>query len=156
MNNLTEEKPVPILKDNYLAMVEGSVGSEAFRHFYAIIGGEKRDITKKGRLSCAYFVSSILKIFNLISGLHLTVTGTVKDLKRSGWIMIGQSRAPRGAVIVWESVKDQNESHRHIGFCLGRNLAVSNDSKTGKIAKHHLTFQNKRRIESIWQHKAIL
>jgi len=137
--------------ENYLTFIKRSVDSEIWRHVYAEVDGEKKDIVENGNLSCAIFVSSILKIFDLIESLHTTVNGTIKDLEKSGWQQIAEPKI--GAILIWEKVDfSENNFHKHIGFYVGENLAVSNDFKTGKIILHHFTFDNQRKMEKIFFH----
>jgi len=121
-------KPQPLTQRNYLLFAVGTVGSKAFRKLYYNVGGKTIDVLYDGDLSCAYFVTSVLKIFDLIGAMHTTVKGSVADLKQHGWKRIAKPR--EGAVIVWAAKTFTNgETHRHIGFYLGKGKAVSNSSK---------------------------
>ena len=105
---------------------------------------------RNGELSCAFFVSGILKMFDLASGLHGTVDGTVKDLEKSGWQKIDKPEI--GSVIVWEGKEyDDGEIHKHIGFYIGDDQAISNSTKQGFPVKHEWTFDGKRIIEAIYR-----
>jgi len=151
------QKIAPLLKESYLTMIKNSKNSRMFANFYVKLDGKRKDITKDGRFSCAYFVSCILKIFGLISDIHLTVKGTIRDLLKSGWVSI---RKPKiGSVLVWEEknfgTRDRPDRHYHIGFYIGNNRAVSNSSSKKKIAIHHFTFNNKRKIVKIYWNKKI-
>lgn len=145
--------------DTYLAVIKNSVGAKIWQNSWARQGGKKFDLVKGGELSCAFFVSSILKLFNLITDVHVTVSGTIGDLEKSGWQKTKKLKP--GAVLVWEAKIDKRgESHRHIGFCLDGEIAISNSSKARKIVKHHITYGEKRgqpvrAIESIWTHKKL-
>jgi hypothetical protein len=145
------KKIISLLKDSYLAVIKNSVGSKLFRNFYAQVNGKKKDILRNGELSCAFFVSSILKIFDLISKTHFTVKNVVEDLKKSGWKEIKKPKI--GSVIVWERKKFSKEVHRHIGFYVKKNIAISNSSKKKTPIFHHFTFNKKRKIEAIFWHK---
>lgn len=152
-------KIIPLVKDTYLAVIKNSVGSKTWRNFYAKVNNQKTDIMKDGDLSCAYFVSSVLKLFNLIIEIHGTVDGTIRDLEKTGWRKIKDPKV--GSVLVWEAKEGKNnENHKHIGFYLGDDVAISNSSKSGKIAEHHFTFGTKnsrpiRAIEAIYTHKKL-
>lgn len=149
----------PIILDNYLVMIKNSAGCNMYQHFYAKIKGEATDITKNGRLSCAFFVSSILTLFGLINKIHTTVDGTVKDLYDKGWKQIKKPKV--GCILVWESQRFRNgESHKHIGFYLGKHKAISHSYQKRQPAIHHWTFgRNKgrplRQIETMWWHKSL-
>ncbi|MEK7195631.1 MAG: hypothetical protein AAB659_00045 [Patescibacteria group bacterium] len=147
-----------LIKDTYLAVVKNSVGSKSFRNFYVLNGSKKMDITENGELSCAWFVSVVLNLFDLIDAPHLTVDRVERELKISGWREI--SKPKPGAVIIWSPASSGKEAlHRHIGFYVGSNKAISNDSKYGYPAIHNWKFRKakssgSRAIEAIlWNSK---
>lgn len=145
--------------DTYLAVIKNSVGSKIWQNYYAKAGKDKIDIMRAGDLSCAFYVSSILTMFGLIEKIHGTVSGTIFDLEKTGWQKTKNLEA--GNIIVWEKkIGKDGEAHRHIGFCLDEKTAISNSSKTRKIAKHHITYgqrngQPVRAIEVIYTHKKL-
>lgn len=149
MNEKTKVKPM--LNETYLAAVKNSVGSNMFRNLYAKVDGEEKDITENGNLSCAFFVSAILVIFKLISEVHATVNGTLRDLKILGWTEINEPRV--GAILVWAQ-KDFGigGKHRHIGFYIGDGKAVSNNSEKGCPVEHDWSEYDNRKIETILWH----
>jgi len=150
----------PLLFDNCLAVINGAPGSQMFRRFYALVDGKKKEVSENGNLSCGWFVAFILKYFGLIREPHMTVAGTLRDMEASGWTKIKKPKI--GCVIVWEPQDDKRSKaysfgHRHIGFYVGRDKAVSNLAWKGEPGKHHWTFGTKggrpaRRIESMWWH----
>ncbi|MDO8676244.1 MAG: hypothetical protein Q7K16_01150 [Candidatus Azambacteria bacterium] len=146
-------KVILLIPDTYLAIIKNSIGSKLFRNLYAKVNGERTDITVNGELSCAFYVSSILLLFRFIKEGHATVDSTVKDLKKSGWKKIKKPKI--GSIIVWEKTDLRNSNaHKHIGFYVGSNKAVSNMSKLGYPARHHFTFSGKRKIElMLWNPK---
>lgn len=77
-----KSKIVLLTKENYLEFVKNSVDSKCFRRAFALIDDKKKDLLRNGELSCAYFVSSVLKIFGLIGQIHLTVTNTTEEMKK--------------------------------------------------------------------------
>ncbi len=114
--------------------------------------GRKQDITKNGKDSCAYFVSTVLLRFDLVKEIHATVAGTIKDLEDFGWFKLKKPK--KGAVLVWEKKKIGESESFHIGFYLGNKKAISNSSKKGFPVIHHYTFGNKRKIIKIlWNKK---
>jgi hypothetical protein len=131
-----------ILNESYIKTIKNSLGSNLFRNLYAHIDGKKIDILRNGNLSCANFVSTILHRFKLIKDIHATVEGTIKDLERSGWQKIKKPKP--GAILIWEARKfGSNNTHKHIGFYIGKNKAIStssNSSKKGQPTLHHWTF----------------
>lgn len=149
----------PILYETYLQMIKSAPGSGMFRSSFAKVDGKKKDILENGNLSCAFFVSSLLVVFGLIDRIHATVRSTVSDMENSGWEKI---RTPKpGAVIVWEpKIQGGSTPHAHIGFCVSKEKAVSNDWKKGSPALHPITFGTRkgapvRAIESIWWNRTL-
>ncbi len=126
---------------SYLATIETSVGSNMFRHLYFSIDGEVQDMLEDGNLSCANYVSSVLLLSDLIQRRHVTVNGTLKDCIESGWHEILEPR--KGALVLWD-VENGNEGtqgkHRHVGFYIDGETAISNSSDERIIVRHHPTF----------------
>lgn len=146
-------KVVPLIFDTYLAVIKNSVGSKLFKNFYAKVGGRKTDIMENGNLSCAFYVSSALTMLKLIKGIHGTVDSTIKDLRQSGWVVIKKPKI--GSVIVWEKMSlGGDDYHKHIGFYIGNEKAISNNSRFGYPTQHHWTFSGKREVEMLfWSSK---
>jgi len=147
----------PLLFDTYLTAIKNSRGSKAYRDNFARVDGKKKNITKRGVLSCAYFVSGLLRTFDLIKSLHVTVSGTLHDMERSGWVKIKKPRS--GAIIYWEAhLSKPNGLHEHIGFCIDATHAMSNSSSTHVPETHHITYGYKkdvsprRRILALYWH----
>lgn len=129
-------KPKLLPAKNYLAMIEGSVGSRAYRHLYAQVGEQTVDLAKGGQISCALFVSSVLYHFKMIGDLHATVGSTVADMLKSGWY-VTQEYKP-GFVLEWEpAVQADGESHGHLGFYMGQD-AISHSDRDLSPARHSL------------------
>ena len=139
-------------------MIENAAKGEnwMFRNFYIEKDGEVKDSLEDGKNSCAVFASSILVLFNdlfhWIKGPHTTVTSTEKDMIESGWEETDSLRP--GAVLVWEKKEGHDgKMHSHIGFYIGDNEAISNDSRgTGFPHRHHYTYGGTRKIEKIYWH----
>lgn len=133
----------------YLAMINNSVRSELFKNFYVEEDGKEYDAMREGRLSCAFYVSGILKMFDLAGGIHGTVEGTTKDLEENGWWKIEKPEI--GSVLVWEGkTYDDGEIHKHIGFYVGDDEAISNSTEKGCPVKHNWQFDGARKVESIY------
>lgn len=148
-----KQKVTPLLFDSYLTVIKNSIGSNTFRTLVADMDGEKKDLLQNGQTSCAFFVSSVLLMFQsvslgikLISEMHTTVLSTVKDLKNSGWIEIGEPKA--GCILVWKEI-DFNSGgiHNHIGFFIGNGKAISNSEKLGHPIEHNWDYDGKRKVE---------
>jgi len=148
-----EIKVKPLLFDSYLAAIKNSVGADTFRNFYAKVNGRKTDVTIGGVRSCAFFVSTILTIFDLIEEVHLTLGRTVEDMEESGWYKIKKPRV--GAVLVWERKKMGGKWFGHIGFYMGRGKAISNSASEHVPKYHHWTFGGGRKVEVIWWHRKL-
>ncbi|MFA5736570.1 MAG: hypothetical protein WC893_00140 [Candidatus Paceibacterota bacterium] len=145
----------PLTLKSFLAVIEASVGTEMFRHLYAKVDGEEKDILEDGKLSCAFYVSSLLAIFGLIDRLHATVNGTITALEKAGWEKTDDLKP--GCVIVWDKPLDNSHNHQHIGFYLGNEMAISNSTEKKIIAKNHYTYGDKdqlsyREILAIYNH----
>jgi hypothetical protein len=150
----TEEGHQLALLDTYLAMILGSVGSAQYRRLFVQKPEGAHDVIGDGDLACAYFVSSILTLCGLIrGGVHTTVDMTVHDLLVSGWV---EGTVQEGAVLIWApKLCTDGTCHRHIGFSVGREMAVSNDAARGYPAVHHNTYEESRVIEAVYIHKKI-
>lgn len=128
---------------SYIKTIENSIESNLFRNLYFQIGDRVIDVLDDGDLSCATYVTSVLYLFDLIKERHTTVVATVRDLLESGWFKIETPR--KGAVIIWDYKKKDDGTqgkHRHIGFFINNETAISNDSSKRTVARHHPTFGN--------------
>ncbi len=142
-------------------MIENSVKGEnwMFRNFYIEKDGVVMDSLDDGQKSCAVLVSGILVFFNdlfhWIKAPHANVVSTEKDMEENGWYEVKDLRP--GAVVIWEKKDGRNGMpHNHIGFYMGDNKAISNDSRgTGFPHKHHYTYNDTRKIEKIYWHPAL-
>ena len=143
-----------------LAIVNNSIkGGDnfLFRNLYAKDEqGKEVDILEEGRNSCAVFVSWILLALEMIKRPHATVGGVEKDLIESGWFEIKELKP--GAVLLWESKVGQYDGllHRHSGFYVGNNEAVSNSStNSGFPVKHHYNYDGTRKFDKIYWHSSL-
>jgi hypothetical protein len=101
------------------------------------------DILRDGVRSCAFFVSSVLKMYDLVRSQHATVSGLVADLEASGWKRIETPRV--GSIIHWDPLLDPHgEPREHLGFYVGDDQAVSNSSRTRTPQLHHYTYGTER------------
>ncbi|MEX0918551.1 MAG: collagen-like protein [Candidatus Paceibacterota bacterium] len=163
---MTATKIKPLLLDTLLAMLRRSVGTKMFQTNLATVAGRKKDVTGRGSLSCAFYVSAILAIFGLIDHNHSEVASTVTAMTKAGWRK-SQDLKP-GRVIVWARPTGSSgqarptgssgparptgssgpagrpgtdgRSHEHIGFYLGDNRAISHSDKKRSPVIHHFTF----------------
>ncbi|MFH1188999.1 MAG: hypothetical protein V1652_04130 [bacterium] len=143
-----EQKIVPLVVDTYLAVIRNSVESHIFRNVYATVGEKKTDIAQDGSFSCAFYVSSILMMFQLIQAVHVTFDSTVQDLQSFGWKRIKKSKI--GSIIVWENIDfGKTGVHKHIGFYVGDGKAISNSDKQRCPVEHDWIFNGERQVECI-------
>lgn len=137
-------------KATYLSVIKGAVGASMFRHNYARVEGEDRDILDDGQLSCAFFVSFVLRAFGLIKTLHTRTEGTVKDLERSGW---QRTETPHeGDVVVWEAMQQRSGVFPHLGFYLDEKTAISHRDTLCTPIVHSLTFDGTRAVTAYYTH----
>lgn len=159
MHDQEQTKPALDLFASYMAAVENSVGSNLFRNLYFKIKGESIDVLEDGDLSCAVFVTSLLYLFDLIEEKHTTVNGTIEDIEKFGWYKITEPK--KGAIILWGFKKKDDGTqgkHRHVGFYIDEETAISNDSDSRVVWKHHPTYgtfpngETKRDIQALYWH----
>lgn len=148
------DKPKFLAKETLMAMVKNAVGTNQYRNLF-IQGpdGEIEDATQDGALSCAAFVSGVLATLGLIDRGHATVLSTVANLERAGWRKVELGNIlETGDVLVWEDQYSEiGKSHKHIGFYVGNNRAISN-SESGKTpVEHDWLYDGKRAIEQVWR-----
>ena len=136
-------------KKSLFVLIKNSLGTKLFRSVYFFIDNKSKDIYKKGKLSCAFYVSTILKIIGLVKDIHATVQGLIKDMENSGWYKTNYLK--KGAIIIWDKNK---AGHLHVGFYLGNNKAVSNSSLKRTPTIHLLNYQG-RKIIDIYFHDAL-
>lgn len=74
-------------------------------------------------------------MFNLISSTHATVSGLEKDLLESGWRKSNELN--KGSIIIWKAADQGGEIHRHSGFFMGNNVAISNSTIECVPIEHH-------------------
>ena len=129
-----------------------------FRNLYTFEDGKEMDILEDGKNSCGVFVSWILLTLELIERPHSTVYATEKDILLSGWYEIKELKPV--AIVVWEKKKgndgllgEKGVEFTHMGFCVSPTEVISNSSKeTGFPIKHHVTYNNTRKIEKVYWH----
>ena len=135
---------------SYMKMIKNSAASRIFRNLYYDINGKTRDVLENGNLSCAYFVSSVLRHFGLIGEWRTSVDGLIEEMKKYGWQKM--EKPALGSVIVWEAraARRGGEPHKHIGFCIGNSRVVSTSSKKGCPVIHGIKDGGRKVIEIFW------
>lgn len=156
---------------SYLTMIRNSVGLGLRKHLYiSKDDGSSKDILHDGNLSCTYFVSCILKTFNLSPVNSVNVLSFEKVLLEYGWQSIDPSAHPDqiipGSIIIRSQKEGTDKQdiygntrsgHHHIGFYVGDGHAISNMSESFGVEgveprtpqQHHYTYNEKRPIKSI-------
>ena len=120
------------------------------------------DICQDGNLSCAYFVSNILKQFNLISAWSVNVWSTEKLLLQKWRKIIDKDtqydQIPIWSILVYEWWFGVDGFHTHVGFVIWDEMVVSNNSRQETqtdqeirtITEHHYTYNWTREITNIY------
>jgi len=153
-DNMRKSKFKILTYQNYLSVIKASQGSKMFRNFYVLNNDKKRDILKNGQFSCARYVSSILKLFDLISETHATIDGTIEDMLNNNWRPT--KKLIPGNVLLWEEkIQVNGKAHQHIGFYLDKDKAISHRHEKKTPIIHHYTYNQKRKIIKILTHKII-
>lgn len=87
-------------------MIQSSIGSSLWKHLYiAKQDGSSTDILQDGNISCGYFVSSLLKQFNLSPASYANTKSLYQGLLHYGWKEINREgkteNIPLGSLIIW-------------------------------------------------------
>lgn len=140
-------------KKEYLEEIRNSRDSKDYRHYFVKRkhGKGQEDVLKGGRLSCAFFVSSVLFKFGWIDKTHCTTKRTVETMLNYGWKEIDISDIKKGDVILWEKRNQGHDGGRfHIGFYVGNKKAISNSWYKLSPWKHSYNYNNRRQILKIF------
>ena len=91
-------------------MIQSSIGSSLWRHLYITKeDGTSKDILQDGNVSCAFYVSSLLKQFNLSPATYANVKSLCTALLEYGWKEIPRENKiediPLGSLILWKEKK---------------------------------------------------
>ena len=155
-----------VLHQRLMLLLRNSVGCRLFQNFLIEEKGEVVDTTKDGLLSCAFFVSAILRMATLdnemplvgsVSLSNITLIEGGEDnnqLRKNRWFGLEHDNwhgLEPGTLVFWEKLYGA----RHCGFIMeqGENpLAISNSSTNGMPILHHPTFNGRRRIIHAFWH----
>jgi hypothetical protein len=137
-------------------MVNNSIGTNMFRNFYADFDGTRRDTMQDGEVSGAFFVSSILTIFNAIKKPSSTVESVIANMQEAGWEEVDNPEA--GDVLVWEKIVVDGEEYPQIGFYVGEDMAISVSSKMKSPFKHDWKYRDysERSVTTIYRGKHLM
>lgn len=156
--------------ESYLSMIRNSVGSHTWKNLFVYKeNGHNIDILQDGNVSCAYYVSSILKQFGYCWASYANVLSLEKHLieyGRSEQKYFTEDAITPWSVIIreekkWSEKKDiygnSIKGHYHVGFYIWSWMAISNMSDGFAIddvnartpQEHHITYNWSRPIRSI-------
>ena len=153
---MSEDKPKILPELSYKRMIENSVGTKMFNSLF-IEGsdGNPKDVLNNGEFSCAFFVSSILVLGNLLAKPRATVNSLYDELsKSSDFIEISESDLDSGDIIFWEEIEFEDGSkNKHTGFYIGNKEAISMVYLKKEVARHHYKdfSSGKRKISSVFR-----
>jgi hypothetical protein len=133
-----------LYRKTLLTFIRNSMGTSLFKNFIVEEDGETKDLLMDGSNSCALYVSTLLSMSKLLDTPRKMVDHLEEDLQAHGWRLIDTPRV--GAVIIWAA----QDNHRHVGFCVSKEKAVSNRSSVSVPGAHSIDFDGQRRIESIY------
>jgi hypothetical protein len=160
--NTKNVKVEPLILRSYLAVIKRSIGSPIWQEFYASVNGKTTEVTRNGNVSCAWHITSILKMFSLVDTAQITVHRALDEMERCGWKKIARPRL--GCIVIWGAQpadpermkKDKNTYYpltRHIGFYIGGGQTVTNDGRgTHKPQIKALTY---RPVENFYWHRGL-
>ena len=135
---------------NLLATLRAAEGSKMWQNLYlSDKNGVEFDAVGGGEHSCALFASSILAAFGLIDASHATVKTTVIKLQEAGWVKISTPQV--GALVEYP----EKDGHPHIGFVIGENEVISNNSELKVPKTHQLTMDDGRQPIAFWWHEQL-
>lgn len=129
-------------KETYLKTIENSVGTRLFNSAFVRYKdtGEVKDIFNDGEYSCAYFVSSLLFLGEMLKKPSATVKSLREDIDADkNWQKVDLNSTQAGDIVFYEKTKfDDGTENAHVGFVLNSNEAVSTDYKSKVVARHPL------------------
>lgn len=129
-----------LARASLIAVVRGAVGTDMFRSLYVAGGSGPMDVLEDGRLSCAFFVSSVL---------NAVVEKTIAKMGEAGWVLA--EVASLGCVTRWP-ILDSNE---HIGFCVANDTFVSNSSSLRSPQIHGSSLPDGREPIAYYRHPVL-
>ncbi len=128
----------------YIQTIHNSVWADIWRSFFIDYDDRRSvDILRDWSASCAYFVSNILKQFNMMPTSHANVDTTREVMIKNWWTELdlntNSNDIPVWAVLFWKEKKwsdvydiydRDNSKHKHIWFYIWDKQAISNQSES--------------------------
>src|SRR5579872_7015225 len=111
--NMPDSNIKKLPKETYLKMIENSIGTKMFNSLFIHYQdtGKIADVMRNGEYSCAFFVTGLLAIFQMIDRPHATVKTLQSKLEEDDrWRHAGENSIEPGDVIFWEKVKFEDGS----------------------------------------------
>jgi len=140
-------------KETYLKVIENSIGSKLFNSLIVRLkdSGKTVDVLNDGEYSCAFFVSSVLALMQIINKPYSTVKTLIESIESDdSWKKVDGDNVESGDVVFYKKVKfDDGSENAHVGFVLNKEEAVSTDYKNKMVNKHSI---NDRPIEVIYRY----
>lgn len=145
-----------VLHRRLMVLLLNSLGTNQYRAYYLEQDGEAVDVTQDGELSCAFFVSAILRMATLpdepplIESVCLNNEALIEQLVVAGWEEVDLNTSPPkpGMVVIY----DWQDGHRHSGVVCAPDEVISNSSELRQPDKHHLTFNGSHGILRVFWH----
>lgn len=141
-------------RETYIKAIENSIGTRLFNSLFVRYKdtGVIKDILNDGEYSCAFFVSGLLSLTQMISKTSSTVDTLKKDIESDeSWKKVEQEDIQPGDIVFYKKMKFEDGSENaHVGFVLNSNEAVSTDYKNKCVARHSITG---REIDCFYQYQ---
>ncbi len=140
--------------ETFLKAIENSVGTTTFNSLMVKHkdSGTISDILNNGEFSCAFFVSSLLTMFQILDKPNATVKSLEERIQNSAeWEEVDIVDTMPGDVVFYAKVKyEDDSSHAHVGFVINTSEAVSTSFADRCVKRHQL---KNRPITSIYRFK---
>lgn len=138
-------------------IANNSIGSKMWsKSFILDSDGNVHDLYEDGNLSCAYHISTTLKMCELWQNQAVAnVDSLVAKLPQNGWSEINLPR-PGALVIYGENKLHRAWATKHVGIIINDTEAVSNGSNGSHIIDKHpigSPSNQKREILGYWWHE---
>lgn len=143
---MADEKLKKLYYKTYLSVIEGSLGTRMFQHFFVqkLDSSEELDVMNEGEYSGAFYVSAILALIGYIKRPHSTVDSTLKDMEESDWM---KTETPKqGDIIVFD--KHPVFGTENLGFYWDGQTAIYNYYEDRVPVKKDL--EDNRTVLSYW------
>lgn len=151
---------------SYIDAIKWSIGSQMYRNFWINKWWKDIDICQNGNLSCAYYVSNLLKQFNIIDSWSANTQATINKLINKWRYEISpetdSDKIPVGSILTRKWGFGDDWFHDHIWFYVWNEITISSDSYQEDRSgldfaepqycpiSHHYTYKWTREITKIY------